>query len=367
MPKTELKDHTPGTGQREITSKENRLAFCRDETYFKWDVNAFKDEDNNHKTTGFFDLKTSQNLPKMVAVSDTAFEYHKDGKVCPSIAPGRMWAMKPTKEGEKKDKDDSYTLVCGPSHNIDQHVKQNGDLSATAATRFPVSDGEQPHRITSYDPTQAAEEKGKHLTHYDLNTQQTEVIVNGVPRAKDEYEVVPDAAIANACLVRLKPGEAAYDGLEPGVVGRLESGDRVFLPSGKQTSCDFPKDKLEEVLQIQLLQISIPSQTADEEPLQDMLANFAMLQNDHGIKVEDLRKPLFMDKIDFLNTMLESCGVHKGGDRLRMINHVVECKDVQLSTECDCGYLAFKIERREAKKVTAKEALARKEAKQKAM
>lgn len=103
------------TGEREAwdsgdAPRSKRLAFCKDESYFKWDVAVDK------KDKGAFDLKTTCQLPNMVPVNDPVFaEHHAAG-------PGHMWTRtlenrKDVEEAKKAGKrPKKVVLVAGPSH-----------------------------------------------------------------------------------------------------------------------------------------------------------------------------------------------------------------------------------------------------------
>jgi len=86
------------TGDRDPwVPHSKRLAFCKDDSYFKWDVAVDK------KDKGAFDLKTTCQLPNLVPVNDPVFTEHR------AAGPGHMWTLANSNPGKVK-------LVAGPSH-----------------------------------------------------------------------------------------------------------------------------------------------------------------------------------------------------------------------------------------------------------
>lgn len=101
------------TGDRAAWDRDaphsKRLAFCKDDSYFKWDVAVDK------KDKGAFDLKTTCQLPNLVPVNDPVFAEHR------AAGPGHMWTLANRAELEKaakagKPPPGKVKLVAGPSH-----------------------------------------------------------------------------------------------------------------------------------------------------------------------------------------------------------------------------------------------------------
>lgn len=90
-----------------------RKAFCKDETYVKWDVASYKKSDQ--KDT-HFDLMSTSQMPNMVPVNDQCFIDHN------TAGPGHMWTLfnrDELEKAKKKGKDKlpkKYVLVAGPTH-----------------------------------------------------------------------------------------------------------------------------------------------------------------------------------------------------------------------------------------------------------
>lgn len=156
VPKTQIEDKK--TGARATDSTETRLAFCKDDSYYQWEVKLYADEDDNDSVSKFFDAKTSMQMQNMVPVSYPHFSTE-------SIGPGSMWAVK------KRENDGNVTLVSGPSHNVDNHFGRHKEESSKMETIHQKRQTLQnlnrqvrSHTLNdTVNNTGAAIEKSKHL------------------------------------------------------------------------------------------------------------------------------------------------------------------------------------------------------------